>query len=85
MSDIEGRPLISTQDNAQEPKKKNSSSGGSGCFGTIVGLIFWILVLVAVVKSCGKDDVVDSKKVDSQTPAQTEVATTKPDSTNGEG
>lgn len=83
MSDIEGRPLISTDDNApKKPKPK------SGCLAKLCSFCIWIFLICFVItkfNSCRKSDIEVKPQQQTQPSAQAEVVTPKPDSTSGEG
>lgn len=72
MSDIEGRPLISTDDDATEaPKPK------SGCLGKICNFCIWIFLICFIItkfNSCGKSDTEAKSQQQAQPSAQTEVS-----------
>lgn len=63
------------------PKKTESKEGGSGCLSSIVGLLFWVIVISFAIRSCSGSD--DNKTVgtsEQQSPtSQAEIVGTYQD------
>lgn len=72
MSDIEGRPLISTDDDASETPKSQS-----GCLGKICKFCIWIFLICFIItkfNSCGKSDTEAKPQQQAQPSVQAEIS-----------
>lgn len=81
MSDTEGRPLISTQDNKATPQRNDSNTGCFGCLWSIGKAFFWILVICFIITKCNGDKG-DNKVTESQSPVQREEVAEESNETN---